>query len=276
MLSADRIKVLKKIDEYERKGLWDKDVEDDPETIPLAPDKVDYLGKKLSSKILTAIANRMATAYYEKLIKKGEFVIKEIRGIENFNSVKGGAILTCNHFSALDNYAVWRAIRPEIPRKERLYKIIREGNYTNFKGLYGFLFKHCNTLPLSSNHTTMKNFLIAVKELLSRGKKILIYPEQGMWWNYKKPRPLKNGAFRFAVKNSVPVIPIFITMEDVDKRLPDGSNVQAYTMHFLPPIYKKDELSDRENEEYIKTENYRLWCETYENFYDIPLKYTGE
>lgn len=276
MLSADRIKVLKKIDEYERKGLWDKDVEDDPETIPLAPDKVDYLGKKLSSKILTVIANRMATAYYEKLIKKGEFVIKEIRGIENFNSVKGGAILTCNHFSALDNYAVWRAIRPEIPKKERLYKIIREGNYTNFKGLYGFLFKHCNTLPLSSNTTTMKNFLIAVKELLSRGKKILIYPEQGMWWNYKKPRPLKNGAFRFAVKNSVPVIPIFITMEDLDKRLSDGSNVQAYTIHYLSPIYKKDELSDRENEEYIKTENYRLWRETYENFYGIPLTYTGE
>lgn len=276
MLSNDRIKVLEKIDEYERKGFWDKDVEDDPETIPLAPDKVDYLGKKLSSKILTGIANRMATAYYEKLIKKGDFVIKEIRGIENFTAVKGGAILTCNHFSELDNYAVWRAIRDHIPKKARLYKIIREGNFTNFNGLYGFFFKHCNTLPLSSNPVTMKNFLTAVKTLLNRGEKILIYPEQGMWWNYKKPRPLKNGAFRFAVKNSAPVIPVFITMEDVDKILPDGSNVQAYTIHFLPPIYKKDNLSDKENEEFMKTENYRVWTEVYENFYGVPPKYTGE
>lgn len=265
--------VLDRIKEYEREGKFDKDVEDDPETITLTPDKVDYLAEKLSTRILTRIANRRAVAFYEGEIKKGNFVIKAVNGIENFRKASGGAIITCNHFSAYDNYAVYRAIRDELPKGRLLYKVIREGNYTNFKGLYGFFFRHCNTLPLSSNTQTMKKFLHATKVLLSRGEKILIYPEQAMWWNYRKPRPLQNGAFNLAVKNSVPVIPVFITMEDTEKLDADGYKVQAHTVWFLPPICKKDGLTDKENIEYIKNENYSAWKKLYEEVYGVPLKY---
>ena len=69
MQSENRLRVLDKIKEYERQGLWDKDVEDDPETIVLMPNKVDYLGEKISSKIFTKIANRLAIRFYEKRIK---------------------------------------------------------------------------------------------------------------------------------------------------------------------------------------------------------------
>ena len=99
---------------------------------------------------------------------------------------------------------------------KKLYKVIREGNYTNFPGFYGFLFRHCDTLPLSSNKRTMIEFLKAVDTLLKKGEFILIYPEQSMWWNYKKPKPLKDGAFKMAVKSNVPVVPIFITMKESD------------------------------------------------------------
>lgn len=273
MKSENRLKILRKIEEYERLGLWDKDVEDDPETKVLKPDKVDYLDEKFASRILNKIANKLAINYYEKLIKNGDFVIKSIEGIENFRAVKGAGVLTCNHFSVMDNYAVYRAIRDEIPKGKYLYKVIREGNYTSFKGLFGFLFRHCNTLPLSSNMETMKNFMKAVQSLLNRGEKILIYPEQAMWWNYKKPRPLKNGAFRFAVKFKAPIIPVFITMEDTDKIDSDGFNVQAYTIWFLPAIYPKKELSDKENMEYLKEQNYIAWKNVYEKVYNKQLVY---
>ena len=276
MLSESRLNILKKIEEYERAGLWDKDVEDDPETIPLSPEKIDYLGEKLSSKIMNKIANHAAVSYYEGLIKKGDFVIKEIKGMENYRAVSSGAVITCNHFSVLDNYAVYRAIRGDFKKGQNLYKVIREGNYTNFKGLFGFFFRHCNTLPLSSNPKTMVKFLKSVKTLLNRGEKILIYPEQAMWWNYKKPRPMKNGAFKIAVMSNVPVIPVFITMEDTQKLDADGAPVQAYTMWFLPAIYPKDGLSEKENAEYMKEENYKAWEKVYEDFYKIPLKYETE
>ncbi len=269
-------RLLEKIRLFEEKGLFDIDVNDDPETKVLMPDKVDYLGEKFSTRIATKIANRVAVWYYERQIRKGNFIIKEINGFENYKAVEGGAMITCNHFSPNDNYAIWRAIRSEFKKGKRLYKIIREGNYTNFGGLYGFFFRHCNTLPLSSNMETMKKLLKAINVLLKRGEKILIYPEQAMWYNYRKPRPLKSGAFKFAAKNNVPIIPSFITMEDTPKLDGLGFKIPAYTIWFLPAIYPKPELSEKDNAEYLKEENYRIWKELYERVYNKPLKYGEE
>ena len=274
MISEERRLVLEKIKLLESLGRFNEDVENDPPTRTLMSGDVDYLGKKLSTKIKTFFANKVAVNYYEKLIKKGQFVIKEVKGLENYESVKGGAIITCNHFSPLDNYAVYRAIRPYLnANKRNLYKVIREGNYTNFGGIYGFFFRNCNTLPLSSNLDTMKKFMSSVDCLLKRGDKILIYPEQAMWWNYRKPRPLKNGAFKFAAKSDVPVIPSFITMEDTDKIDSDGTFVQAYTVWFLPPIYPPKDLSVKEKTDYMAEENYKVWKELYEKVYQTPLTY---
>lgn len=272
-VSTERLKILNRIAEHERLGLWDKDVEDDPETKILMPGKVDYLGTKLFSRIGTYFANRAAVKYYEKEIAKGNFVIKEINGIENYLSVTGGAVITCNHFSVYDNYAIYRAIRDYLPKGHYLYKVIREGNYTNFSGIYGYFFRHCNTLPLSSHPKTMMNFMRATDTLLRRGEKILIYPEQAMWRDYRKPRPLKDGAFRMAVKSKVPVIPAFITMEDTDRFDAEGGRIQAYTVWFLPPVYPKEGISQKENAEYLKSVNYAAWKNLYEKVYGIPLEY---
>ena len=53
----ERLAVLARIDEYERKRWFNKDVENDPPTIPLTADKVDYLQKKLKNKILSYFIN---------------------------------------------------------------------------------------------------------------------------------------------------------------------------------------------------------------------------
>ena len=58
-----------KIAELEREEKWDIDVEDDPVTKTLMPDQIDYLNKKLTSKIANFFANKAGTAFYEKLIK---------------------------------------------------------------------------------------------------------------------------------------------------------------------------------------------------------------
>ena len=184
-------------------------------------------------------------------------------------------MITANHFNAFDNYAIFKAIQKELGRK-RLYKIIREGNYTSFGGLYGYFFRHCNTLPLSADHRAFRELRDAIAVLLDRGEKILIYPEQGMWWNYRKPRPLKPGAFRFAAVNNAPVLPFFLTMEDTDRIGADGYPIQAYTVHILPAIFPDPALTVRENSERMCTLNYNAWKQTYEQFYDIELTYTTE
>ena len=270
-----RLLVLERIDEYERKRWFNKDVEDDPPTIPLTPDKVDYLNEKFINRILTRIVNVKAKKFIADLIKNKQMIIKGIEGIENFAKLENqGAILTCNHFNAFDNFAVHHAVLPYLKKEHReLYKVIREGNFTNFPGLYGLFFRHCNTLPLSRNFSTMKKFVSSLDVLLKRGEKVLIYAEQGMWWNYRKPRPLTKGAFKFAYDSMVPVVPIFITMEDSDIIGGDGFPIQEYTLHFFPAIYPDPSKSEKENIEFMKNKNFDLWKECYEKTYKIPLEY---
>lgn len=273
--SPHKLDLLKRIAELEKKELWHLDVEDDPETYPLMPDKVDYLNEKLSNKIKNKIANTFGTRFFEKMIADRQLIIKEVRGIENFASVKGGRIVTCNHFSIGDNYAVWTALRDHMDGK-MLYKVIREGNYTNPPKPFGLFMRHCNTLPLSSVQATMVKFMRAVSELLKRGETILIYPEQGMWWNYRKPRPMQDGAFYLAVRNNTPIVPIFITMEDSDRLDGDGFPVQEYTVHILPAIYPDKDLSRNDAKNDMKNKNYASWVKTYEEFYKKPLEYSEQ
>ncbi|MBE6539105.1 MAG: 1-acyl-sn-glycerol-3-phosphate acyltransferase [Ruminococcaceae bacterium] len=192
--------------------------------------------------------------------------------MENFTAVEGGRIVTCNHFSIGDNYAVWVALRDHMNGR-MLYKVIREGNYTNPPKPFGLFMRHCNTLPLSSQTSTMMKFMKAFAELLRRGETILIYPEQGMWWNYKKPRPMQDGAFSLAVRNKAPIVPIFITMEDGDIYDPDGFLVQEYTVHILPAIYPDKNFSRSDAKKDMQKRNYEAWVKTYEEFYKTPLEY---
>ena len=271
-LSPDRVEVLKKIEIYEREGRFDEDVENDPPAPELLPDGVDYLCKKFSSKVSRRIANFVADHFFLRLIKKKKLVIDGVTGEEYLTALKNGAIVTCNHFHPYDNYAVFHCIRKALSKKY-LYKVIREGNYTNFPGLYGYFFRHCNTLPLSSNRRTMMNFMSAVNTLLKNGESILIYPEQGMWWNYRKPRPFKIGGFKMAYRAGVPVLPTFITMTD-DTRLDEsGYPIQRYTVHILPPVYPDETLGEKVGAEKMKDEAYALCKAKYEEIYGVPVTY---
>ena len=272
--SKERLEVLKKIKELEENGIFDVDVEDDPPTVPLTPEDVDYLRTSRKSRIKSRMAYRMAQWFVEDLLKDNKLIIKKINGIENLKNMKTGAIVTCNHFNPYDSFTIEKVFRLAGQNKNRkLFKVIREGNYTNFPGMYGFFFRNCNTLPLSSNKRTMIEFIKAVDVILKRGDFILIYPEQSMWWNYRKPKPLKNGAFNFAARNNVPVIPIFITMEDSDIIGEDGFPVQEYTVNIENPIYPDENLTEKENTETMKEKNYEVWKNIYEDFYKMPLEY---
>lgn len=270
-----RLKILKKIEEFERNGTFDVDVEDDPEAPMLMPEDVDYLNEKTYSRLKSRIANKVGAKFLDELIKENKLIIRNIIGMENLQAVSSGAIITCNHFNPFDSFAIEEVFRESKQNKnKKLYKVIREGNYTNFPGLYGFFFRNCDTLPLSSNTNTMVEFMKAVDTILQRNDFILIYPEQSMWWNYRKPKPLKPGAYRFAARNNVPVIPIFITMQDTDIIGDDGFPIQEYTINIEKPIYPEKELSEKENSKKMLEKNAEVWKNIYEDFYEIPLEYT--
>lgn len=273
--SEDRLKILAKIAEYEKQGKFAEDVEDDPPARQIQPGEVDYQQKKISSKIKSYFAFKAARNFLKNMIKSKQIIIKGIEGKENIGLLSGGTIITCNHFNPLDSFAI-QYVYDEIKKQKRcgkFFRVIKEGNYTSFPGFYGKLMRSCNTLPLSSSHRTMNEFLSAVKKLLSEGNYILIYPEQSLWWNYRKPKPLRKGAYNLAVKNNASVLPVFITMQDSDVIDSDGFFVQEYTIHICKPIFPNPEISRNENIEFMMNENYSVWKKIYEDTYKIPLTY---
>lgn len=272
--NSDRKKVLEKIEQYELEGRFDEDVEDDPEGRTIMPGEVDYTQKKITSKIASRIAFSKARKYLNSIIDDGSLVIKNIHGIENIKNLSSGAIITCNHFNAYDSFAIQMVYEASEQKKRKFFRIIREGNYTSFPGFFGYLMRNCNTLPLSSNLHTMREFIRATDKLLADGHFILIYPEQSMWWNYRKPKPLKDGGFHIAAKNNVPVLPCFITMEDSDKIGEDGFPIQEFTIHVSKPIYPNPDKTVRENTADMMNKNYEVWKEIYETTYKTPLIYT--
>ena len=271
-ISPARQAVLDEIKVKEKAGLFNEPVEKDPPAPELLPTEVDYLCEKASSRLKRRIANFIADRYFLNLIKKGILIIDGVTGEENLSVLQSGAVITCNHFHPMDSFIMQR-IFDDSGHKKRLYRVIREGNYTGFPGFFGFMMRHCNTLPLSSNLQTMKKFLQAVRQVLTEGNCVLIYPEQSMWWNYRKPKPMKTGAFDMAVKNNVPVIPCFITMRDLKKQDADGLPVKEYTPHLGQPLYPDPTLSKPEAKEKLRRQNEAFCREIYERVYGIPLNY---
>ena len=272
--SKERLQIVDKIAKYEREGRFDEDVEEDPPSKELLPDDIDYLRKKFKSRVKRRYAYKIARKFMNHMLDERKLIIKEIKGLEHYKNLDSGAVITCNHFNAMDSFAMHIAYEASGHKDRRFYRIIREGNYTSFPGFYGKLMRNCDTFPLSSNKQTMEKFMKSVDIALKEGNFMLIYPEQSMWWNYKKPKPLKKGGYMFAVKNNVPVLPCFITMQDSDVLDDDGFFVQEYVIHIAEPIYPDASKSRNENIKYMMEKNFQIWKDIYESTYNLPLEYT--
>ena len=193
----------------------------------------------------------------------------KVVGRKNLKYVKKtGAILTCNHVHKLDctliRYATTR----------RKLKII-VGEFNNFKGFGGKVLRSACTMPLSKDIKCIKNLYKATGNFLDKKELILFYPEGSLWYCYEKPRPLNSGAYHFAVKFNVPVVPMFFTFKNKKKRK-DGTYVKQFILHIGKPIYKQNDLTDKENIQVLKKANELFNKNVYEEFYKKSLVYKNE
>ena len=195
----------------------------------------------------------------------------EIVGIENIKSVKGGAIVTSNHFNPLDSTII-RKLATKTKRR-RLFIVSQDTNFAA-SGFLGFLLYNADTIPITQDPHYQKNaFIPLLKRLFKRKQWVLIYPEQEMWFNYRKPRPPKRGAYYFAAKCGVPVISCFTEMTELDERDNEQFKKVRYILHVLPPIYPEKGLTVRENSLKMMERDYEQKERAYESAYGKPLSY---
>ena len=225
----------------------------------------DNLRKKPVNKMKRAIARAIAN--------KATFMINsetEIVGLENLALVKDGAIITSNHFNPMDCTLTW-LMAMCAGRDNELSIVVQESNIF-MKGFFGFLMRNCNTMPVSSNLSYMaKNLKPALGERLGKGELVLIYPEQEMWFNYKKPRDFRIGAYHYAAEFGVPIIPCFAEMRESEELDDCGFYKIKYVFHVMPPIYPDESLPQRERRERMHQLDKAAKRECYERVYGIPL-----
>ena len=199
---------------------------------------------------------------YDKLIT--------ISGAENLPS-NGRFIITSNHFNPLDNLCVKKLIREHYNTRPAI--VIQAGNLAA-GGVIGELFNYLDHIPVCKSASYIRGeFLDKMKETLDAGQPVLIYPEEEMWFNYRKPRPNKRGAFYFASELKCPIVPCFVEIKDTNRPDNDEFFESEYIINVLPPIYPDSAKNTRQNSIEMCQKDYEAKKKAYEKAYGKELKY---
>lgn len=128
----------------------------------------------------------------------------KIEGKEHLRDLEGGAVSVSNHVLFLDCAMVGLAMDD----KKIFYTTLED----SFKiPVVRKLIKLLRALPIPKENKNKPHFMNAVDEILQNGDVVHFYPEASLWPYYDKIRNFKTGAFRFAIRNDVPIIPMVFT-----------------------------------------------------------------
>ena len=170
----------------------------------------------------------------------------KIQGKENIKDLKSGAVSVSNHVLVLDCTMIGLSFG-----LKKVYFTTREGSFKI--PVVRKLIKLLRAIPIPSNINNRVNFVKALDKAIQQGKIIHFYPEKALWPYYEKIRNFKNGAFNFAIKNNVPVIPIVITFREpvgIRKLFKKKKDV---TVKILEPIkYSNKKENQKESIEKLK------------------------
>lgn len=247
--------VNEKILEYEKEKKFNEHLNPVDTSICLPVDEnFPFVPKAKSLKLKRFFQNLfIVKPFVNHINRKTKTKVFGKENIKNINS----AIVTCNHIYTFDCL---------VAKKSLSHKMKMIGaEFNNRKDFLGEMMRAGGMLPLSHKISVMRKFNEAIKYYLDNNYFVLFYPEQAMWDFYEKPRPLKDGAFHYASKHNVAIIPTFITFREHKDEI-------YFDFHILKPIYPKNNLSLKENTNFLKTENYARWKEQYELSYNKKLK----
>lgn len=211
--------------------------------------------------------------YMYSLFAKTITASTEIVGAENLRDLpRGGAIVTANHFNQFDSLTIKRLADHE---HHKLSIVIEDTNLM-LPGFLRYLMNYVGTIPIvDSPHYIGNDFIKYLHNALDRDNWVLIYPEQEMWWNYRKPRKLQRGAYYFAAKQNVPIISTFVEIQDLPKLEKQDNNFYQtkYIVHVLPVIYPDLNLSEKESSTKMMEQDYKQKIAAYERIYGKKLNY---
>lgn len=181
-----------------------------------------------------------------------------IEGKENLENIDTGKITISNHVHPMDCTMVGLGNFPN--------KTFFTSLETNFKiPVVRKIIKLLNAIPIPKNIKYTKNFMDSIDTLLKNNKTVHFYPEGSLWPYHDKIRHFKNGAFDFAVRNNVPIVPMLFKFTK-SKALSNLIKTKpSIKLVILEPIYPNKLLNRKESIEDLKNRAYNKMIEELEN-----------
>lgn len=271
IIGDNREQVIHNIENAVKNGNWNAKVEVDDPVLSLNESK-DLVNnfwqeqKTIKGKINDRIGHLFFNSLTHFLTSSTTFT-----GLENLaNLPQGGAIITANHFNQIDSLPIKHLAN----KTHHSLTIAIEDTNLKLPGILCYLMNYVGTIPLIQVPSYVgTEFPRHLHDALEQNSWVLIFPEQEMWWNYRKPRELKRGAYYFAAKQNVPVISTFIEIQStakIEKNHPNFYQTK-YVVHVLPPIFPDVKLTANENSKLMMKRDYQQKVAAYEKAYQRKL-----
>lgn len=205
--------------------------------------------------VFNTFSNLLYLIAYPILIVINKFFFGfKIEGKENLENIDCGKVTVSNHVHPMDCTMVGLVNAP----KKTFYTSLE----TNFKiPIVRKIIKLLNTVPIPNDIKYTKNFMDSIDNLLKDKKTVHFYPEGSLWPYYTKIRHFKNGAFDFAVRNNVPVVPMVFKFNKSKKISNIIKTRTTITLVVKEPIYPNKLLSKKEAILDLKERAYNAMCE---------------
>lgn len=142
---------------------------------------------------LLSIVNALIFGFYVKGKKYARAVKKS----------KKGAVTISNHCMGLDCVMACQANWPKMTYLPTLH--------TTFQLPYvRHIVRWLNAFPIPNTTSGTMKFVKEVDEVLQKRKFVHFFPEASLWPWYDRVRKFKPGAFSFAARNEVPILPLVV------------------------------------------------------------------
>ena len=234
-------------------------------TFTTTPPKIDAsydyerksLGKRLSRFFLYRIVMYPIVVFYGRVVFGQKIV-----GKEKLKAQKDGKyFLYGNHTQPFGD----ATLQTRLPWPKSTYIIVHPNNLN--VPVLGKWTPALGGLPLPDGMGAYKNFLAAIKNRISEGHPIVIYPEAHIWPYYTKIRPFPDTSFRYPVECGVPAFcfvntyhkrkfrkrPKMITYIDGPFFATEGSGVREKMKDLRDQVFERmTELAKNSDVEVIK------------------------
>lgn len=210
-------------------------------------DRGDLLHHSIIYKILSSLLYIIAYPILFVLTKLVHGL--EIEGRENLKNLEDGYIVTANHINMLDCAMVVLSLFPRTP----YFLTLQTNLEIPFIKYLVALFR---AFPVPRKYGDKVKMVNTVDKLLKDEEIVGIYPEGELIPYYNGVREFKDGAFNFAVKNQVPVLPIVFTYREVTGWRKYFKRKPFITLNILEPEYP-EEYFNKENVRKLKEKVHR-------------------